>query len=432
MVKPVYHHTARKKEKAILVSVDVYEKETWPIEDRVEELRKLGVSSGVEVVEQVVINLKNFMPGLLIGRGKAEEIAELVLENGADVVIFDKDLSPSQQKNLEEIFTVKTIDRTQLILDIFSKRAVSDEGKMQVELAQLIYLMPRLAHMWKHLSRQYGGVGTKGPGEQQLEVDRRRLREKVERLKKDLKMKTMQRKRRRKQREKFSMMSIALVGYTNSGKSTLFNALTGAGVMAKDQLFSTLDPIVRKLNLPNNQTVLLSDTVGFLHELPHHLIESFKATLEEVVDADILFHIIDSSDPIMEQERDSVLGVLEEMGVGDKPIITVLNKIDKVPDEGDRKILSMRFPEALMVSAQEGEGLDNLINDIVREIQSDMEDIDIMVPHKYYDIVRAIRKQGSIIEEKFTDEGIMIKARIAKKDKYMIYKKLQERAEGQE
>ena len=416
--------TAKKKEKAILVTCGEHAADAWKLEDRCCELTGLATSCGVEVLESVKCQPKRINPGLFIGKGKAEEISEIVEETGADVVIFNNDLSPSQQKNLEEVFKVKAIDRTQLILDIFAHRATSNEGKVQVELAQLTYLLPRLSRMWVHLSRQYGGLGMRGPGEQQLEVDRRRVRERIAKLKKALKEITSQRDLRRSQRGRFSMLSIALVGYTNSGKSTLFNALTSSKIGVRDQLFSTLDPTVRKMKLPNKQTVLLSDTVGFLHELPHHLIESFKATLEEVVHADILFHVVDMASPLVDEQKSSVLKVLEDLGVSEKPIFTVLNKSDLVPLDLERERIKRKFTRPVVISALKGDGFPDLEDLMVHLIQKDMEDIEIVLPHKYYDIAKLIRSSGRVKQEEYTEEGLSISARVPRKVKHQIFKRL--------
>ena len=422
-----FYKTKENKEKAILVTAEEIGKEVWTIEDRAEELKRLAAACYVEIVGSQKLQRKKLTPNFFIGKGKVQEIASLVEELSADVVIFNNDLSPSQQKNLEEAFNVKTIDRTQLILDIFARRATSSEGKVQVELAQLVYLLPRLSRMWLHLSRQRGGLGTKGPGEQQLEVDRRRVRERIARLKKTLKDITAQRELRRTQREKFSMLTIALVGYTNSGKSTLFNALTSAKVKAKDQLFSTLDPTVRKISLANKQTVLLSDTVGFLNELPHHLVESFKATLEEVIEADILFNVIDMSDPRMEEQKVSVLQVLKELGVADKPIFTILNKADKIPDKVEEGRIGNKFHQPIVISALKGKGLSELEDRIIRFLQKDMEDIELTLPHKHYDLAKVIKEKGQVKEEKYLDKGLFLRARVPKKVKYSVFKKLKNR-----
>lgn len=420
----VPYSTYRKKERAILVTVEEVGKSSWKIEDRAEELERLAVSCGVDIVGVEMCRRKEITPNLFIGKGKVDELSQLAEELGADVVIFSDDLSPSQQRNLDEILRVKTIDRTQLILDIFARRATSNEGKAQVELAQLVYLLPRLAGKGIQLSRIGGGLGTKGPGEQKLEVDRRRIRERIAKLKRELKEITKHRELMRAQREKFSMLTVALVGYTNSGKSTLFNALTESSVKAKDQLFSTLDPTVRKMELSNNQTVLLADTVGFLNDLPHHLIESFKATLEEVVNADILFHVIDMSDERMELQKRAVRDVLDELGVADKPVFVVLNKCDKVPAELERERIKRAFDQPVMISALLREGFTGLNDLIVQYIQKNMEDLELTLPHKHYSIAKIIREQGAVISEKYGEDGVYIKARVPTRVKYAVFKRL--------
>ncbi|MCX5716376.1 MAG: GTPase HflX [Candidatus Omnitrophica bacterium] len=274
-------------EKILLVTAYTNDRTGWSAEDRAQELRELVQSAGGRVHEEVICPLKKVSPGHFIGKGKTEELAFIVQKENLDAVIFNNDLSPTQQKNLEAALGVKTLDRTQLILDIFARRARSNEGKVQVELAQLSYLLPRLPGKGVELSRLGGGIGTRGPGETKLEVDRRRIRDRIAKLKRDLGRLTKQRKMRGKSRQKIPVPSIAIIGYTNAGKSTLLNSLTQANVIAEDRLFSTLDPTIRQFALPNNQRVLFVDTVGFLNDLPHHLIESFKATLEEVVDADL-------------------------------------------------------------------------------------------------------------------------------------------------
>jgi len=424
MRNPEFHVTRERLEKAILVTVEEIGKEEYAIKDRALELKDLVESAGAKIVAEIECRRKFLTSNFLIGKGKVEEIASLIPELGAQVVVFSDDLSPSQQKNLEDILEVKTIDRTQLILDIFARRATSSEGKVQVELAQLEYLLPRLTGKGIHLSRIGGGLGTKGPGEQKLEVDRRRVRGRISKLKKDLKDIAGQRHLRRAQREKFSMLSIALVGYTNSGKSTLFNALTGADVAVKDQLFSSLDPTVRKMRLPNNQTVLLSDTVGFLHDLPHHLIESFKSTLEEVLSADILFHVVDMSDPRTKMLKDSVFEVLKELGVEDKPVYTILNKVDKVPEEIEVERIKRAFPDPIVISALNKAGLSDVVGRIVDHMEDDLVDIEIILPHKDYALARAIKENGIVKKEEFKDEGVFIKGKVPKRVKYSIFKKL--------
>ncbi len=418
--KPV----SKERERAILVTVTQFGKDEPDLDGRIEEFKTLASSCGAVIAGSEICRIKEVKPDLFIGKGKAEEIALKVAELKAGTVIFNNDLSPSQQKNLSEKFNAKTIDRTQLILDVFARRATSLEGKVQVELAQLMYLLPRLSRLWLHFSKQAGGIGTKGPGEQQLEEDRRKVRERISRLKKELKEITSQRQLRRSRREKFSMLSAALVGYTNSGKSTLFNAITSAEVKTKDQFFSTLDPTVRKKVLSNNQIVLFSDTVGFLNDLPHHLIESFKATLEEVVEADVLFHVVDMNDERMDEKTGAVIQVLNDIGVADKPSFTVLNKSDLVPDGPGKERIKRKFDRPIVVSALKKEGLsaiDDLLTDYMRK---DMEEMEIVLPHKHYSAAAIIRERGEVLSELYREDGLYIKARVPKKVKNQIFKTL--------
>ncbi len=419
-IRPV----SKERERAFLVTVVRPGKEVLDLEGRLDEFETLASSCGAVIAGHEVCRVKKIRADLFIGGGKAEEVLLKLQELKANLVIFNNDLSPSQQKNLEEKFKARVIDRTQLILDVFARRATSTEGKVQVELAQLIYLLPRLSRLWAHFSKQAGGIGTRGPGEQQLEVDRRKVRERISRLKKELSSITGQRDLRRNRREKFSMLSVALVGYTNSGKSTLFNALTSARVKTKDQFFSTLDPTVRKKDLSNNQIILLSDTVGFLNDLPHHLIESFKATLEEVVDADILLHVVDMSDKLIDEKTGAVMQVLNDISSSDKPIFTVLNKSDAVPEGGQRERIKRKFPEAVTVSALEKKGLGQIDDMIIRYMGKDVEDMEIMLPPKHYPAAAIIRERGTVVSEEYTDEGLFIKARVPRKVKNQIFKTL--------
>ena len=348
-------------ERALLVTVDLGIKDGWSAEDMAQELRELAQSAGVRVQEEIICRRDRISRAYFVGKGKVGELAVISQNKGLDAVIFNNELSGSQQKTLEEIIGVKTVDRTQLILDIFAKRAKSNEGKVQVELAQLLYLMPRLTGKGIMLSRLGGGIGTRGPGETKLEVDRRRIRERITKLKKDLERMTAQRRMRQKGREKIPVPSIAIIGYTNAGKSTLLNSLTQAKVIAQDRLFSTLDPTIRQFVLPTNQRVVFIDTVGFLHNLPHRLIESFKATLEEVVDSDMLLHILDITHPKVQQQSEAVYSVLHELGVANKRIITVLNKIDKM-DEAVIPRFKRIFDNAVAISALHKQNFEELID----------------------------------------------------------------------
>ena len=408
--------TIPKTEQAIIVIIDLPERNTWPFEERKKEFEKLVSSCGVEIAEDFTCKIKQITPKFFIGKGKIEEIAEDVMMFDADVVIFSEDLSPSQQKNLEEMLNCKTIDRTQLILDVFAQRARSNEGKVQVELAQLIYLLPRLSGKGIILSRIGGGLGTKGPGEQKLEIDRRRVRERIGKLKKILKDISDQRKTQRMQRDKISSTLIALVGYTNSGKSTLFNVLTESQVKVKDQFFSTLDPTIRKITLSNNRTALLSDTVGFLNELPHHLIESFKATLEEVINADILIHVLDISDNCIMQKKDAVIEILNELKTGNKPLFTVLNKSDKIDDSAEFGKIQKRLKACAVVSALKKRGLEEIRKSITEYIEKDMVELKLNIPHEKAHVIVFLRKMGVKFEEKYSEKGVYIKAKISSRE----------------
>jgi len=349
-------------ERVLLVTVDFHKNETWTAEERSAELAELARSAGAKVVREEIVRRHEPAPAYFIGSGKAEELGIICSEENINLVIFNNDLSGTQQKNLEAAIRKRVLDRTQLILDIFARRAHSNEGKLQVELAQLLYLMPRLTGKGVEMSRPGGGIGTSGPGEQKLEVDRRRIRTRIFKLEKDLEDMRKRRGMMRKRRERLSMPIIAIVGYTNVGKSTLLNALTNSAAIVRDKLFATLDPLVRRFRMPNGREVLFVDTVGFLNDLPHHLIEAFKATLEEVTEADMLLHVVDVSHPKAIEQSDAVFKVLEEIGAKGKPVITVLNKIDKVAKDAsviDR--LKEYFGNAVAISAIKKEGFDELI-----------------------------------------------------------------------
>ncbi len=342
-------------------------REDWTAEERASELTELAGSAGAKVVKNIVAKRHAPCPSHFIGSGKAEEIAAICKEEKIRLVIFNNDLTGTQQKNLEKTIGARVIDRTQLILDIFARRARSNEGKLQVELAQLSYMMPRLTDKGTEYSRQGGGIGTSGPGEQKLEVDRRRIKDRIARLKKELGSLGQRRGMMRKHRDKFRIPSVAIVGYTNAGKSTLMNAITGSSVVVRDKLFATLDPTIRKLTMPDRREILFIDTVGFLKELPHHLIEAFKATLEEAVGADLLLHLVDASHPKAKEQAEAVLKVLGGIGALEKPIITVLNKIDKVlPEEIER--LKGLLDAAAAISALNKEGLGSLIEKITARL----------------------------------------------------------------
>src|SRR5881398_2804262 len=343
------------QERALLIGLEKEGVSKWDLQDSLDELRELACSAGAKVVDTVTQKLPKPTAPYYIGRGKAESIKESCHDKQVTSVIFNDELSPAQGRNLENLFARKVLDRTQLILDIFAQRARSREGRLQIELAQLQYLLPRLTRMWHHLSRQTGGIGTRGPGETQLEVDRRRVQERIARLERELEAVRKTRAVQRQGRKRHQWPVAAVVGYTNAGKSTLLNLMTGADVLAVDKLFATLDPTTRSFTLPNKQRVLLTDTVGFLRKLPHTLIESFKATLEEVTEADLLLHVVDISHPHAVDQINSVNAVLDEIGARGKPTLMVFNKIDNLPNRELAEAYTKRFPGSVAISARTGE-----------------------------------------------------------------------------
>jgi len=323
----------QQQERALLIGLEKEGTTKWDLRDSMDELRELASSAGAQVVDTVTQKLQKPTAPYYIGRGKAESIKASFKDQLVTSVIFDDELSPAQGRNLENLLARKVLDRTQLILDIFAQRARSREGRLQIELAQLQYLLPRLTRMWNHLSRQTGGIGTRGPGETQLEVDRRRVQDRIARLERDLEAVRKQRAVQRHGRKRHHWPVAAVVGYTNAGKSTLLNLLTGAGVLTEDKLFATLDPTTRSFMLPNKQRLLLTDTVGFLRKLPHTLIESFKATLEEVNEADLLIHVVDLSHSRLDENIEAVDTVIKELGAYGKQTLVVLNKIDALKSQ---------------------------------------------------------------------------------------------------
>ncbi len=402
-------------EKAVLAIVDFYDrkyKDLWRLEDISAELKELVTSCGLSVSDSVTCFRDKPTPGYLIGTGKAEEIAKLSSEKSADVVVFSDDLSSAQQRNLEDIVGIKVIDRTQLILDIFAQRAHSAEGKVQVELAQLEYLLPRLAGKGTMLSRLGGGIGTRGPGEQKLEMDRRRIRDRISKLKNDLEKIHLRRDELRRKRRESDLAIVAIIGYTNSGKSTLLNALTHSDVICEDRLFSTLDPTARKFILPNNQKVVFVDTVGFLHNLPHRLIEAFKATLEEVSEADILVHMLDISHPMFNEQNEAVHEVLKELDADDKPMIIALNKIDKITDANMIERLKKDFENGIPISALKKENLNQLIQRIAMILSSSLIYVKALLPQSEAKLISEIYRQGHIIKREFKGQEIYVEAEI--------------------
>ncbi|MFH1888514.1 MAG: GTPase HflX [Candidatus Omnitrophota bacterium] len=397
-------------ERALLVTIKLRgEKDGWRLEDMAEELEELTQASAVEAADNITYMCDKPTPNFFIGKGKVEEIALIAEEEGIDTVIFSHDLSGTQQRNLEELIGRKTIDRTQLILDIFARHARSPEGKTQVELAQLQYIMPRLVGKGIILSRLGGGIGTRGPGEQKLEVDRRRITKRIDRLKDDLEHLKTHRLTIRKKRMDNSIPQVALIGYTNAGKSTLINALTDSGQTVSDSLFTTLDPLHKSFTLPNGVHIVISDTVGFLHNLPHHLIEAFKATLEEAVESDLLIHVLDVAHPRVYEHSRAVFSVLEELKVDTKSMITALNKIDLLNDKGRLERLKKDFPGSIAISAKSRENFNSLLGKIEENFAGRMERLEIMVPHSRMDLIDLCYRKGRIEEIEYLQRGIRIR-----------------------
>ena len=402
-----FHENTEIEERVILVGVQT---NSTSIDktcmESLDELEKLAQTAGAITFEKVIQHRSKAEPGLYVGKGKAQELARLKQELNANMIIFDDELSGAQIRNLEQIISAKVIDRTTLILDIFAKHASSREGKIQIELAQLRYRLPRLLGLGINMSRMGGGIGSKGPGEKKLETDKRHINRRILYLEKELKEIAKQRDLKRSQREKSKIPTVALVGYTNSGKSTLMNSLSSANVLAQDKLFATLDPTVRKITLDNGQDILLIDTVGFIRKLPHHLIQAFQSTLEETVHSDVLLHIIDSSSEEFGMQRDVVLNLLENINASDKPMIMVYNKIDLL----DEEILKIPDHNFIKISAKNNMGLEELLNEIIMVLPEKIQEINLLLPYSEGNIVSLIHENGKVIEEEYTNDGIKLKA----------------------
>ena len=377
-------------------------------EESVEELRELVKTAGAETVGAVIQNRENIHPGTSLGKGKIQELKEMVWESGATGVVCDDELSPAQLKNLEDALDTKVMDRTMIILDIFAARAKTREGKIQVELAQLRYRAVRLVGLRNSLSRLGGGIGTRGPGETKLEVDRRRIHERISQLKSELQDVERHRDVVRKQREQSGTLTAAIVGYTNAGKSTLLNKLTGAGILAEDKLFATLDPTTRALTLPGGEKVLLTDTVGFIRKLPHHLVEAFKSTLEEARYCDVILHVVDCSNPQMDMQMHVVYETLRRLDIKDKEIITVFNKVDR-PD-ADTACRDMSADYKVKLSAKTGEGIEELLDLFAIILRNRRIYFEKVFAYRDAGRIQTIRKSGQLLSEEYQDDGIHVKA----------------------
>jgi GTPase len=402
----------RTQERALLIGLEKEGVSKWDLRDSLEELRELASSAGAKVVDTVTQKLPRPTAPYYIGRGKAESIKDSCQSQQVTSVIFNDELSPAQGRNLENLFARKVLDRTQLILDIFAQRARSREGRLQIELAQLQYLLPRLTRMWHHLSRQTGGIGTRGPGETQLEVDRRRVQERIARLERELEAVRKTRAIQREGRKRHQWPVAAVVGYTNAGKSTLLNLLTGADVVAENKLFATLDPTTRSFVLPNKQRVLLTDTVGFLRKLPHTLIESFKATLEEVSEADLLIHIVDLSHPRVDEQMEAVDGVIKELNAYGKQTLIVFNKIDNLPNSELADSYLKRFSGSVAISARTGEGVNKLVQLLEDALSSWRLRSRFRIPANESALIAEIHRVGHVLELRYESSDAVIVAHV--------------------
>jgi GTPase len=398
------------RERIVLVGVTLPPASDDDTDASLDELELLVDTAGADVLGRVVQRRQSPDPGTYIGRGKADEIRELSESIDSDTVVFDDELSPAQQFNLERIFGRSALDRTAVILDIFAQNASSQEGKAQVELAQLRYRLPRIRGKGLSLSQQRGGgINTRGPGETQLEVDRRRLVRRIHKLEGDLREIRKHRSVQSKARKRTANRHVAIVGYTNAGKSTLLNRLTSAGVLVEDRLFATLDATTRRLSLPGGETVFLSDTVGFVRKLPHQLVEAFKSTLDVVVDADLLVHVVDASAPDTSGNMDAVREVLSEIGAGGVPELLVFNKADLSPD-ADR--LAARYPGAIAISATTGDGIETLLNALGDRLRSLTQVTELLIPFDRGDMLAAVHREGQVLVEQPEENGIRVRARL--------------------
>lgn len=404
-------HRKRLGERAYLIGVQDAREPAWRARDSLAELAELAGTAGVEEVGRMLVRLRAPHPATWIGSGKVEELAAVIRSCGAEVVLFDEDLSPVQGRNLEQAFGVRVVDRTQVILDIFAQRAHTAEGRLQIELAQLEYLLPRLRHLWTHLERQKGGIGLKGPGEQQIELDRRRVEARIVSIRKQMDGVRARRRELRRGRQRHGWALICLVGYTNAGKTTLLNALTGAAAYADDRLFATLDPTTRRLDLPNHQPALLTDTVGFIRKLPHRLVDAFRSTLEEATTADLLLHVVDASHPAAAEQIEAVRGVLLELGAKDPPMVTVLNKADSAGAQGPARRLAAEIPGSVVISARTGDGLDDLRTVIADRLRDRSVPFSVWIPFADGRSVAGLRQGARIESEREEGEGLRIRGR---------------------
>ncbi|MDE3058118.1 MAG: GTPase HflX [Bacteroidota bacterium] len=410
------------KERAAVVGLATHGSMKRQAEEYLDELVLLADTAGATVLHKILQERGRIDPALYIGKGKVEQLAQLVEADNLSLIIFDDDLSPAQVRNLESAIKRKIIDRSGLILDIFAARAKTNEARIQVELAQLQYLLPRLTRQWTHLSKQYGGIGTKGPGETQIETDRRKIRERISHLKKKLEKISRQREIRRRRRT--DCFNVSLVGYTNAGKSTLLNALSDSHVFVENRLFATLDTTTRTVLLPPSTKILLSDTVGFIRKLPHHLVASFTSTLEEVIDADVLLHVIDTCHPQLDEQIATVIRTLDELGASHKPLLHIFNKIDALHDRFIMHDLQSRFSPCVFVSAERGINLSGLKEMLGVMIRQSFQEISFTLPVSEYKALSSLHELTEITEQTYEDGVVVVKARVSAKHKEEVARML--------
>lgn len=410
------HSTTR--ERAIVVGVSTNSALKRQSEEYLDELVLLADTAGADVVHRILQSKDRFDSAYYIGKGKVEQIAQLAEEDDISLVIFDDDLSPAQVRNLEKMINRKIVDRSGLILDIFASRARTNEAKTQVELAQLQYMLPRLTRMWTHLSKQFGGIGTRGPGETQIETDRRMIRERIANLKERLEKIAVQRATQRKGRKEY--YNISLVGYTNVGKSTLLNTLSDSDVFVENRLFATLDATTRLVELDPSNKVLVTDTVGFIRKLPHHLVASFKSTLEEVGEADILLHVIDVSHPQMDEHIAVVRSTVADLGAADKPVVHVFNKIDLLDDRTLVKELQSKYPPAIFISAQRGINIMGFKELLLSMLHTSYTDLSFILPADGYKVLSLLHDHAEVTAQSFEEDGVHVSLRVSSKSREFV------------